>query len=57
MTIKDIYLLKKSEEFNISGMKEVNINLSLERVPVKPKTIIKGKVINKYNNVIEALQY
>jgi hypothetical protein len=53
MIIMDSYLLKRSEEFNISGREEVNINLSLDRVPVEPKTKIIGKVIDRCNNGIE----
>lgn len=53
MIIKDIYLLERSEEFNVAHREEVTVNLSLRREPVKPKTIIKGKVIDKCNNCIE----
>lgn len=53
MIIKDIYLLERSEEFNVSNREEVTVNLSLKREPVKPRTIVRGKVIDKYNNCIE----
>lgn len=44
MVIRDIYLLKRSEQFYLGPRQEVTVDISLERVPKPPCTVLKGVV-------------
>ena len=47
MIIKDRYLLKRSEAFHIKPRQEVSVDLSLEKAPVPPHTLLTGQVAGK----------
>ena len=46
MVIRDIYLLRKSDEFYLESGHEASINLSLEKVPPSPCTKLCGQVLS-----------
>lgn len=53
MIIRDIFLLERSEEFQLSYREEVTVDLSLKKAPVIPETLIIGKVVDDKYNVIK----
>lgn len=44
MAIKDVYLLQRSEQFNLGPRQEMNVDLSLKKAPKKPCTVLRGSV-------------
>ncbi len=52
MNIRDVYLLERSEQFNLGPRQEVSVNLSLKRAPQKPCTLLIGRICGK-NGPIE----
>jgi len=47
MDIRDVYLLERSEQFNLGPRQEATVDLSLKRAPKKPCTVLKGCVAGK----------
>lgn len=51
MVIRDIYLLQRSEQFYLDSRQEMTVDLSLEKVPKEPCTILTGKVAGKCGHI------
>ncbi|MGE4354689.1 MAG: collagen binding domain-containing protein [Oscillospiraceae bacterium] len=51
MVIRDIYLLQRSEQFNLGPRQEVTVDLSLKKVPKPPRTVLVGTVTGKCGQI------
>ena len=47
MAIRDIYLLQRSEQFNLDPRQEMTVDLSLKKAPKEPCTVLAGSVTGK----------
>ena len=47
MIIKDCYLLQRSDPFHLTSRQEVSVDLSLEKAPAPPHTLLTGLVVGK----------
>ncbi len=51
MVIRDIYLLQRSEQFNLGPRQEMTVDLSLKKVPKEPCTVLTGSVTGKCGQI------
>lgn len=51
MVIRDIYLLQRSEQFSLAPRQEMTVNLSLEKAPKEPCTVLTGSVTGKCGHI------
>ena len=51
MAIRDRYLLQRSEQFILGPRQEMTVNLSLQRVPKEPCTVLTGSVSGKCGRI------
>ena len=54
MVIRDIYLLQRSEQFNLGPRQEMTVDLSLKRVPKELCTVLIGSVAGRCGQIEEA---
>lgn len=54
MVIRDIYLLQRSEQFNLGPRQEMTVDLSLEKAPKEPCTVLTGSVVGKCGHIERA---
>jgi len=51
MAIRDIYLLQRSEQFNLGPRQEMTVDLSLKKAPKEPCTVLTGSVTAKCGRI------
>lgn len=51
MAIRDVYLLQRSEQFNLAPRQEMTVDLSLKKVPKEPCTVVMGSVAGKCGQI------
>lgn len=51
MIIRDNYFLKRSELFTLTPRQEITVDLSLEKVPIKPCTLLVGSVAGRCGRI------
>lgn len=51
MAIRDVYLLQRSEQFNLGSRQEMTVDLSLKKAPKEPCTVVQGSVAGKCGQI------